>query len=268
MKEMRLLLNIILISIFILLNLFVTGCGSQSNKEKSAEISVSTPVFLDETTVSASGEVIPLTRATLSFQNTARDVQVIVETGDDVQIGDVLVTSNDLQQIAEVEAAEARLADAESALDILERNFATKIEQDAAVANIESAQSALTQALENLRYTRMSAPFSGKVIEIYVNSFEDVSAGAPVILLADMGTQVVQTTDLNEIDVKKISIGNPAQISYDAFPDIRVPGVVSEIRQKSSGGAGVNYTVTIQPYAILNELRWGMSAFVEVDITE
>jgi len=87
------------------------------------------------------------------------------------------------------------------------------------------------------------------------------------VLLADMGTQVVQTTDLNEIDVKKISIGDPVEISYDAFPENRVPGTVSEIREKSSGSSGANYTVTVTPFARIDKLRWGMSAFVVIDIS-
>jgi RND family efflux transporter MFP subunit len=243
----------------------LTACSTQVDESNLAE---DLPIVeIDETSVSASGEVVPLIWAKLSFQNNAKNLRVLVSPGEDVSAGDVLVESDDLQQIANVESAEARLADAESALDILKRNFASKIEQDAATANVKAAQSALEEAKENLRLTKLYAPFSGKVIEVYVNSFEDIFAGEPVVLLADMRTQVVQTTDLNEIDVKKITIGDPVEISYDAFPEIRVPGTVSEIREKSSGGSGVNYTVTITPFARIDKLRWGMSAFVVIDIS-
>jgi RND family efflux transporter MFP subunit len=255
----------VFLSTTLIVILSLTACSPQVEESETAE---NIPfVEIDETSVSASGEVVPLSWAELSFQNNAKSLRVLVSPGDDVRAGDVLVESDDLQQIANVESAEARLADAESALDILKRNFASRIEQDAATANVEAAQSALQEARENLRNTKLYAPFSGKVIEVYANSFEDSFAGEPVILLADMRTQVVQTTDLNEIDVKKIAVGNTVEISYDAFPDLRIPGTVTEIREKSSGGSGVNFTVTVTPNARIDKLRWGMSAFVVIEIS-
>jgi multidrug efflux pump subunit AcrA (membrane-fusion protein) len=244
--------------------LSITSCSTQAAETENSE---DFPLIeINETSVSASGEVVPLIQSKLSFRNNAKNLRILVNPGDNVREGDLLVESSNLQQIAEVESAEARLADAESALDILKRNFASKIEQDAAVANVEAAKAALEDAQENFRLTKLFAPFSGKVIEVYANSFEDVYAGEAVVLLADMRTQVVQTTDLNEIDVKKIKIGDAVEISYDAFPETRMPGRVTDIREKSSGGSGVNYTVIVTPSGILDKLRWGMSAFVVITL--
>ena len=243
-----------------------SACSPKNENLSTATAQLLPPIEMEETSVSASGEVVPRIKSELSFQNNAKNLNVLVDPGEEVQEGDVLVESDDLQQISDVETAEARLADAKSVYDILKRNFATKIEQDAAIANIGAAESALEGALKNLRLTKMYAPFSGTVIEVYLNSFENVNAGEPVVLLADMKTQVVETTDLNEIDVKKISVGNPVEISYDAFPEVRISGEVIDIMQKSAGSSGVNYTVTIEPAKILDELRWGMSAFVVISL--
>jgi multidrug resistance efflux pump len=251
-----------LVSVFLL-----TSC-SASNEENTLEASDQIiPLEIEETTISASGEVIPLIKTELSYQNNAKALDIKVRPGDIVSQGDVLVESDDLQQIADVESAEARLANAESAYDILKRNFANKIDQDAAIANIEAAASALSLARQNLQLTKLSAPFSGTIIEVYANSFEDVIANEPVILMADMDSLVVETTDLNEIDVNKISLGNRAEISYDAFPELRLEGQVVDIKLKSEIGSGVNYTVTIKFSEVPDNLRWGMSAFVVIDIT-
>ena len=256
-----------LFKIFFFIIVFTFSACSAENQNTPAEpIDVPDLAEIEETGVSASGEVVPLVKAELSFQNSAKNLQVKVKPGDEVIEGDVLVESDNFQQIADLESAEARLADAESEYDILKRNFASKIEQDAALANIEAAASSVELAMENLRNTELVAPFSGTVIEVYVDSFEDIIAGEPVILLADMQTQVVETTDLNEIDVKKVSIGNSAEITYDAFPDMRITGKVSDIKLKSAEGSGVNYTVTITPDEKPDNLRWGMSAFIVIDI--
>ena len=243
------------------------SCANDSQADESDSPAPLIPLDIEETTVSASGEVIPLLKTELSFQNNAKTLDIKVEPGDLVAAGDILVESDDLQQIADVESAEARLADAESAYDILKRNFANKIDQDAAIANIEAAASALELARRDLALTKLTAPFSGTIIEVYPNAFEDVIAYEPVILLADMSSLVVETTDLNEIDVNKISVGNPAEISYDAFPGVRVTGEVIDIKLKSEIGSGVNYTVSVIPDELINDLRWGMSAFVVIDIT-
>ena len=243
-----------------------SACSPSTDISSQEEAQPIIPIEIEETSVSASGKVVPLIKTELSFQNNAKNMQIKVEPGDEVAEGDILVESDDLQQISDVESAEASLADAESEYDVLKRNFAKKIDQDAAIAKIEAAASALELARENLRLTNLVAPFSGTVIEVYGNSFEDINAGQPVVLLADMQSQVIKTTDLNEIDVSKISIGNKVEISYDAFPDIRVEGKVTDINLKSEVGSGVNYTATIKPQDIVSNLRWGMSAFVVIEI--
>lgn len=252
--------------LFVIFIFTFSACSADNQNTQAEPTEIPNLAEIEETGVSASGEVVPLVKAELSFQNNAKNLQIQVKPGDEVIEGDVLVESDNFQQIADLESAEARLADAESDYDILKRNFASKIEQDAALANIEAAASAVELAMENLRNTELIAPFSGTIIEVYVDSFEDVIAGEPVILLADMQTQVVETTDLNEIDVKKVGIGNSAEITYDAFPDMRITGKVSDIRLKSSEGSGVNYTVTITPDEKPDNLRWGMSAFIVIDI--
>jgi len=248
--------------------LFISACSTKNDENSLEEREPITLLEIEETSVSASGKIVPLVKTELSFQNNAKNLQIRVEPGDEVAEGDVLVESNDLQQIADLESAEARLADAESAYDVLKRNYAKKIDQDAAIAKIEAAASSLELARENLRLTKLFAPFSGTVIEVYANSFEDINANVPVILLADMQTQVIETTDLNEIDVGKISIGNKVEISYDAYPDIRIEGTVIDINLRSEVGSGVNYTATIKPNELVEGLRWGMSAFVVIDINE
>jgi len=148
-------------------------CAFSACSPKNENLSTDTaqllpPIEMEETSVSASGEVVPRIKSELSFQNNAKNLNVLVDPGEEVQEGDVLVESDDLQQISDVETAEARLADAKSVYDILKRNFATKIEQDAAIANIGAAESALEGALKNLRLTK-------NVCAIFRNSNRSIS---------------------------------------------------------------------------------------------
>jgi HlyD family secretion protein len=124
-------------------------------------------------------------------------------------------------------------------------------------------------ALETLiRQSRLLAPFDGVVVELYINSGEMASPGAPVLLLADLATLQVKTTDLNEVDVARIQVGDPVDVSIDALPDTTVKGKVSEISLKNAAGSGVYYDVYITLDETPAELRWGMSAFVEIQVSK
>lgn len=133
---------------------------------------------------------------------------------------------------------------------------------------VEAARTRV-EALETLiRQSRLLAPFDGVVVELYINSGEMVSPGAPVLLLADLATLQVKTTDLNEVDVARIQIGDPVDVSFDALPDTTVIGKVSEVSLKNAVGSGVYYDVYITLDETPKELRWGMSAFVEIQVSK
>jgi len=125
------------------------------------------------------------------------------------------------------------------------------------------------KALEALtRQSRLLAPFDSMVVELYVNSGEMVSPAAPVLLLADLSTLQVKTTDLNEVDVARVQIGDPVKMTFDALPDTIVTGKVTEIALKNAPGSGVYFNVTIALDEIPEALRWGMSAFVEIQVSK
>jgi multidrug resistance efflux pump len=91
-----------------------------------------------------------------------------------------------------------------------------------------------------------------------------VSPGVPVVLIADLSTLQVQTTDLNEVDAARVQIGDTASVTFDALPDTVVTGKVTNVALKNAPGSGVYFNVTITLDELPAELRWGMSAFVEI----
>jgi HlyD family secretion protein len=131
----------------------------------------------------------------------------------------------------------------------------------ARLANAEAQFAAAESALEDLQ---LLAPFNGTISEVNVNTSEWVSPGQPVIVIADLNHLQVETTDLSEIDVAKVSVGDIVTITFDALPD-RIEGTVASISPKAAAGSGVNYTVVIDMTDTPDGLRWGMTAFVEVE---
>ncbi|MBV6450992.1 MAG: hypothetical protein MHPDNHAH_01719 [Anaerolineales bacterium] len=151
------------------------------------------------------------------------------------------------------------LDDAQRELDRLS-NIENSPDVIAARTRIAAIEAVLNQA-------KLFAPFDGVVVETYVNSGEMVSPGVPVILIADLSTLQVQTTDLNEVDAARVKIGDPVNVSFDALPNTPVTGTVSNVSLKNAPGSGVYFNVTIALDEIPEQLRWGMSAFVEIQVS-
>jgi multidrug efflux pump subunit AcrA (membrane-fusion protein) len=175
----------------------------------------------------------------------------------------------------EIEQAmlDAELAEAQAAVAVAEREY-EKVKDgpnpealDLAQARFDNAQASLNAAEQALADTELQAAFAGTISEVFIRNFEFVAPGQPIVLLADLSELVIETTDLNEIDVAQIEVGYPASITFDALPGIVLEGTLTYIAPKSSQGTGVNYLVEVQLEEDFPEsVRWGMTAFVDIEV--
>ena len=135
----------------------------------------------------------------------------------------------------------------------------------ARVAAAEAQLKARQAAMDDLA---LSAPFDATIGKVYVQESEWVSPGAPVLDLADLGSLLVETTDLSEIDVARVRIGDNAVITFDALPGVEVGATVERVAVKAEEGSGVNYTVTLSLLETPPQLLWGMTAFVDIVVAD
>jgi HlyD family secretion protein len=135
-----------------------------------------------------------------------------------------------------------------------------------AESRITNAEAQLAAAEELLADLELKAPFDGVISAVHVNSSEWVAPGSPVLLIADLNNLQVRTTDLSEIDVAQISLDDTAIVTFDALPELVLEGTVISIAPKADEGSGVNFPVVIELSEIPPALRWGMTAFVDIDV--
>jgi multidrug resistance efflux pump len=170
--------------------------------------------------------------------------------------------------------AEAELATAEAALDQAQQTYEKR--QDGpeadelalAEARVGLAQAQLLAAQAALADLELRAPFAGVVCSVQARVGEWLIPGQTVLALADLAELQVETTDLNEIDAARIEAGYSAMVTFDALPEASVSGVVERVGLKAATGSGVNYTVVIRLKEIPAGLRWGMTAFVDIEVEE
>lgn len=135
-----------------------------------------------------------------------------------------------------------------------------------AEARITNAEAQLAAAREAIADRELVAPYDGIISAVNVNPNEWVAPGSPVLLIGDLDHLQVQTTDLSEIDVAQIAPGDPAIVTFDALPELVLGGTVISIAPKADEGAGVNFPVIIELDDIPAALRWGMTAFVDIEL--
>jgi HlyD family secretion protein len=169
---------------------------------------------------------------------------------------------------ANVDGAVAQQDAAQARLDLLLAG-ATEEQIADAEAQVERAQAALEQAELSLKRATLDAPFDGIVAEVNVSAGEMAPVGLPVITLLDpSGLQVIISVD--ELDVGRLAVGQPAQVTLDALPDTTLNGTVKSIAPAATiDQGGVTYydvIVTLTPTDA--PVRADMTANVTIAVEE
>jgi HlyD family secretion protein len=164
----------------------------------------------------------------------------------------------------DIAAAQAEVDRARASLSLL---AAGSRPEDVAVAeaHVAEVEAALAQAVSALDDASLTAPFKGAIGAVLVREGEMVSPGAPVAVLGDVSEFRIETTDLNEVDLYLIHEGQSVDLTFEALPGKSIKGAVARIAPMASlEQGGTNYEVTIDMETQDPDLRWGMTAFVDI----
>jgi HlyD family secretion protein len=264
------------------------------NRQKVKPIEVQTEkVRCDQIvqTINASGSLIPITEVKISANVSARIMNIAVKEGDVVNKGDLLIELDKAQYEAAYEKAQSYVQSNEANLrkvasdmkrikELYKQNLTSAAELESAEAQLQLAESqvvqaeaALKQVRDDLDKTHIEAPMAGivtslekEVGEIALGSVfqEDV-----ILIISDM-SEVKVEVEVDETDVVNVSIGDSANIEFDALPDTIFNGTVSEIAHSATTkGAGTQEQVTnfkVQVAVLGRDARFrpGMSATVDI----
>ena len=135
-----------------------------------------------------------------------------------------------------------------------------------AQAQLDNTKAQVAAAQNALDNYDLKAPFDCTVMDINVTANQMIGPETWAVAVADTSQWYVDTSDLNELDVVKVSIGQKVDITADALPGVKLSGVVQEIGQTpKSQGTDILYTVHIRLDNPDPRLRWGMT--MEVTFT-
>lgn len=258
------------------------------------------------TAVEAKGQLKPISSSVVSPSVDGTVDSINVQAGQSVNEGDVLMTiKNDEldRNVAEaqraVAAAQEDLTNAQKAAAAAQATPTTDADGASAAAGVSaasaetnavsaaqrslaSAQANLDQANAKAASRTVTAPSSGSIVELnakvgatvtggMIMGESDTSGGKQCMQIADLSKMKV-TVQVGEKDIAKIAVGQSANVTYPAFPDIVSQGTVTAIASvansdSNSGGGSVTFNVDILIEAPDSRLKPGMTAEVSV-VTE
>ena len=260
-------------------------------------------------TVNCNGRVQAKTKVDISSQVMGQIVTLAVVEGEHVKKGDLLLQIDKVQYDAGAQATQAGLdalfaqreADkftreqAERDLDRTKKNFEAHIESE---QNLQKAQLALDSGLANeraderridqaranllankdsLKKTTITAPIDGivtaKPVEAGENAIVGTMNNAGTVLLTVSDMSIVEgEMEVDETDIPHVKVGQKAKLAFDAYPDKKFDGVVTEIGgspiTKSALGtdsSAVNFIVKVQVESPPSDIRPGFSVSGKIE---
>lgn len=176
---------------------------------------------------------------------------------------------------AESAEADAQVGAGESKLARL-RAGARPEEIAQAKARLRKADVAVESARDQLAYTVIKAPIAGTIIHRGIEVGEMVTPGVsetgdrkPLLTVADLSKLVVES-DINQIDVGKLNLGQSVSIRVDTLPGIAFSGSVYKVAPAAVAGRQSDVQLfpiqTLVANAGADKLKPGMSADLDIFI--
>jgi HlyD family secretion protein len=197
------------------------------------------------TVLTASGYIVARSKAEISPKSVGRIAWLNIEEGQKVKKGELVarLESQELeaqkkQYLAAVEQVRAQLENAkrdrERAQALLQDRIGTQQAFDAADAQVRSLEAQIASIEQQVRYTEeliknaeIYSPIDGVVTVKKAFLGETVapqgfggagSAGATFAVIVDLSSLEMEA-DINEQNLGKLSLGQPAEVTLDAYPD-------------------------------------------------
>jgi len=130
-------------------------------------------------------------------------------------------------------------------------------------ARLSNAKAQVASAKNTLANYELKAPFDGEVMDLNVSVNETVGPETWAVIVADTSQWYIETSDLTELEVVDVAVGQRVNIVADALQDVEMHGLVEEISQSYKSQSGdILYTVRIRVDDVDPRMRWGMTVEV------
>ncbi len=247
MKISKSLLGVVLFAILGVLFLYMAGFFTEKLPENRV-VAVSEFSNIETVTVESkrvaiareyTGTVVADQKAVLSARLTARVAEILVDVGDVVKQGDVLMRLESTDLDARVKQTEQGLSSAQARLNAARKEFKRiselvnrkllsqsefdRIESElkTARATFKQSQAAVVEAETTFGFSMITAPFDGLITQRNVNRGDTATPGMHLINMYNPSTLQLQA-DISESQIRAVQLGS--KLDY-ILPTYGIEGV-------------------------------------------
>lgn len=193
--------------------------------------------------LTATGYLVANKQSKITPKISGKVVKLNFDVGDKVRQGDTLAVLESTNLQAQLDAANAELADADREYTrqnaLWKQGVTSKSLLDSAEARLKEARAAVNQVRISMGDMIVRAPFTGTIATKNTEIGEVISsvmlgqvsgtlpAGA-ICTIVDLHTLEVEA-DVNESSIAQLHEGQPAEVTIDAFPGQKWKGILRQI---------------------------------------
>jgi HlyD family secretion protein len=167
----------------------------------------------------------------------------------------------------DIAVAQGNVAVDQSQLADAQRNY-NQVKNGVQQQNIAAAKAAVDAAQATVNEINLTAPISGTVTEIDTQPGSVVSSGTTGARIDDLSSLYVDVV-VSEVDINKIKVGQPVQLTFTAVPNKTYDGKVTSVGTVGTSTSGVvNFPVTVQITSADAQVKPGMSATVNIIVAQ
>ncbi len=221
-------------------------------------------------TVSVTGTINPDTMINLGFKVSGIVKEMGVDVGDTVEKGQRLAKVDPSTLLAELEASNQDIEYYDETYDFMKDNKDTyeKEQREAQKALVRKAEALNRAARIKVGETYIYAPISGTIIKRNADPGEIAIYNSTILTVAEGEMEI--EADVPESDIIKVSLGQKADISFDAFPvDVIFEAEIIKIEPASTIIQDVvYYKVKLKLDNVDEKVKTGMSCDVDIKTAE
>lgn len=236
-------------------------------------------IFVDFNDEVKKGQVMAQIDPQIYKANVARDKAVLATRKADVDRvkAELQQAKNDESRAKALQAENTTFISAAEMDQFKFKRMSLEAQLAVADANVLQAQANLDQSEANLKYTEITAPADGVIIDRKVDPGQTVAASFQTpelfVLAPDMRKEMRVFASVDEADIGLIReaqrIGLPVRFTVDAYPDDLFSGTIFQIRRNSTTNQNVvTYPVVVSAPNSDLKLLPGMTASISFQVGE
>lgn len=253
--------------------LLLTACGKK--KETKGEIirSVKTAVVESRSEIQKdfSGIVEAIDYVKLAFRVSGQIINLPIVEGQRVKKGQLIATIDPrdiaLQYAADKSAYETAAAQVERNKRLLSRQAISVQEYEISISNYQKAKSAFELSSNNMRDTKLTAPFDGSIEKRLVENYQRVTSGEGIVQLVNTQKLRIKFTIPDAYLYLLRSTNQRFQVEFDTFKGKIFNAKLEEYLDISTDGTGIPVTITIDDPAfdrVLYDVKPGFTCSIRL----